>query len=379
MRMPIRLHLNTFIRLTAFKKCFLSHTTAQTNLNIIECDETILNKNEIQNTDQASLSFNAAACSGLKENISFKFDELILGKTSSSSNAGKFSCKLFKLERHGIFKHKKLEIFHEHIIDKSNRQNTNVSFELYKQRLSFSRPTLYEYITLKEQQAVSSHYSIISLVPMLLEINKNSRILECGTGSGSMTLFLSERLGGDGVLHSFDITVNKCEGAKEYFRNWKASYDLRASDNEKWPSNVKFGVLDLCGQNVLAEFSQFYDAIYLDMANLDKAISNAYNLLKHDGVLVVNALHITQIIKLLNAVRELNLGLKQELIMEPNNRLWDIRKILENNKVSGQTEKGSDPLNWTCRLEDRFDEKFKRGGLFFNYWSGFLIKFRKIK
>jgi len=29
-------------------------------------------------------------------------------------------------------------------------------------------------------------------------------------------------------------------------------------------------------------------------------------------------------------------------------------------------------------LEDRFNEKLKRGGLFFNYWSGFLIKLRKV-
>ncbi len=38
-----------------------------------------------------------------------------------------------------------------------------------------------------------------------------------------------------------------------------------------------------------------------------------------------------------------------------------------------------DSLKWTCRLEDRFVEKFKRGGAWFNYWSGFLIKLRKIK
>ena len=60
------------------------------------------------------------------------------------------------------------------------------------------------------------------------------------------------------------------------------------------------------------------------------------------------------------------------LEIEPSNRFWELRRIHEQ---SGDY----DPLKWTCRLEDRFVEKFKRGGTWFNYWSGFLIKFRKVK
>ena len=109
-----------------------------------------------------------------------------------------------------------------------------------------------------------------------------------------------------------------------------------------------------------------------------------YRLLKVGGVLVVNALHITQTLKILNAIKEANIGLEHELIMEPSNRLWEMRQIKKrsyetDNSESYNEDKLDEYLDWTCRLEDRFKEKYKRGGLFFNYWSGFLIKFRRVK
>jgi hypothetical protein len=121
------------------------------------------------------------------------------------------------------------------------------------------------------------------------------------------------------------------------------------------------------------------------MANIDIAIENAYKLVKPNGVVVINALHLTQIIRMLNNIRKKGIPFESELIIEPSNRFWDIRKILDGPKSnesldeqSNMASKNSD-FNWTCRLEDRFDEKYKRGGLFFNYWSGYLIKLRKIK
>ncbi len=131
---------------------------------------------------------------------------------------------------------------------------------------------------------------------------------------------------------------------------------------------MKFGLRDLCTEELGPEYHEFYDAVYLDMGDLDRAVLSAYKLLKVNGVLVMNALHLTQVVKVLNAIRGANLGLRHELIIEPANRLWEMRRI----------QRGSDGLDWTCRLEDRFDEKFKRGGMFFNYWSGFLVKLRKV-
>jgi hypothetical protein len=118
------------------------------------------------------------------------------------------------------------------------------------------------------------------------------------------------------------------------------------------------------------------------MADTDIAIENAHKLVKVNGVVVINCLHLTQIVKLLNNMRKKGLAFESELVIEPSNKFWEIRKIGDGAKGLVETPdtllKNTD-LNWTCRLEDRFNEKFKRGGLFFNYWAGFLIKLRKIK
>ena len=92
---------------------------------------------------------------------------------------------------------------------------------------------------------------------------------------------------------------------------------------------------------------------------------------------------------MLNNLDKYKLAYDIELVIEPSNRLWELRKIkIKNHKKTPESQnlvetnedniEIDEALNWSCRLEDRFHEKFKRGGLFFNYWSGFLIKIRKI-
>jgi len=137
-------------------------------------------------------------------NEPFKFGEFINCRlivsplNSNSKTPPTVSNRLIRLEHGRVFKTRRFDVFHEHICRLR-------SFTFKNLRFDFKRPSLYEYISLKEQQAVSSHFSIISLVPLLLEIEKGSRVLECGTGAGSMTLFLSERLGDTGLLHTFEL------------------------------------------------------------------------------------------------------------------------------------------------------------------------------
>lgn len=156
----------------------------------------------------------------------FKFGELVTCRVMTervskrNKQMPKINNRMFLLEPHGVFRTRAIEIFHEHIL--------NMQFFNFKSiRVDFKRPSLYEYVTFKEQQAVSSHYSILTLVPLMLELERGSRVLECGTGSGSMTLFLSRHLGNTGILHTFDLTEKKQQSAKKYFQEWKQAYDLR--------------------------------------------------------------------------------------------------------------------------------------------------------
>ena len=151
------------------------------------------------------------------------------------------------------------------------------------------------------------------------------------------------------------------------------------SESDKWPENVNFGTIDFTSHEFESKYHGSYDAIYLDMLNLEKAMPIAHKLLKKNGVLVVNAMHLTQCLSCLSAIRKLNLGLYRELVLEPCNRIWELNSTQNHRRFSGDEAVDPSPsdLDWTCRLEDRFDEKNKRGGLFFNYWQGFLMKFRK--
>lgn len=151
---------------------------------------------ETQLSHHPDLDFDESNDYLTKNTVPFKYNELVICKSVQrnlgNQNKQKVRVKMIQLKPNEVFRSREMEVFHEHIIAKSAVQNTNdVTFNINSTSLSFSRPTLYEYVTLKEQAAVSSHYSIISLVPMLLEIGCHSKVLECGTGSGSMTLFLS--------------------------------------------------------------------------------------------------------------------------------------------------------------------------------------------
>lgn len=372
---------SNIVNIKPFKYTFSDNVrSVQTNASILDHSSTLDESDSKEKKNvHPELDFHEEICSRLSNNQPFRIDELIVCKSITKIDwLDKVHTRLIKLKPNEIYRGIRFDILHEHIIDKSRRDLTkDVSFNLFSNSVTFSRPSLYEFNVLKEQAAVSSHYSIISMVPMLLEIGKNSRVLECGTGSGTMTLFLSERIGHSGLIHTFDIGRYKVEAAKEHFWRWKSHYDLSVGrDSEKWPSNVRFGVRDLCNEELSNDYTEFYDAIYLDMGDLDKAVLKAYKLLKLNGVLVMNALHLTQVMSVMNSVKKNRLGLENEIIMEPNNRLWEMRPIKTKSR-SADIQSESDVLDWTCRLEDRFVEKYKRGGMFFNYWSGFLIKFRK--
>ena len=55
---------------------------------------------------------------------------------------------------------------------------------------------------------------------------------------------------------------------------------------------------------------------------------------------MINALHLTQILKCLNRVKEKKIHLENEIIIEPSNRFWEIRKVHE------ATDE-FDPFKWT--------------------------------
>lgn len=187
-------------------------------------------------------------------------------------------------------------------------------------------------------------------------------MLESGTGNATMTLFLSQQLGKNAHLHSYDIKPTQL--VEKNYATWKNNYDLTHDFDEKWFSNVKFHQGDVGAIDFDKSFEGYFDCLYFDMAETERAVGNCYRLLKRNGVIVLNTMHLTQIMKTLRTVKNLDLKLETEAIIEPMNRLW---------KVASIDRERHDELNFVCRVDDDIQEtKYLR-----HYWQGFLVKFRK--
>jgi tRNA A58 N-methylase Trm61 len=308
----------------------------------------------------------------------FCADELILYRVLRKDKKGTInttSKKVVTLKEKGIIKTKFLEIFHEHIIGRTDEECTFKIFDDDKTLVKVKRPSIDEYMNGMSALAISSQFSVLSLVPFLLEIDKNSKILESGTGNGCMTLNLSKHLQGTtGEIHTFDVTEQKVMNAQANFTTWVNSYNRTNSD--KWPNNAKFFVGNITDYRFDEKYNEYYDAIYLDFCNLQSALKNVTELLRPNGVIIVNCMQLLQIVDCLNMIAKHKLNLKNEIILEPSNRLWDIQKPLypRNDDYSLHRDSSLD-LVYKCRLQNA--EKENGGGLT-NNWAGFLMKLRKV-
>ena len=311
----------------------------------------------------------------------FKTNEIVIAyiRNSYYHKDSTGNARVFQLSNNGVFTNKYLSILHKHIIDrrvencvfKIDPENSHDKFKII---ISIKRISLYEYIAKRSTIAVPSQFPILSLVPFLLELDKGKKVLESGTGNGSMTLTLSQYLdrNSNGQLDTYDIKLP--EKSIKYFNDWKDNYNTYSQN--KWFDNVNFYNGDISKYSFSEDLNGFYDNIYLDLINPQLAIGNLYKLLKKNGIIVVNVLHLTQILKCLKYIDQEKLNLVQEVIIEPSMRLWEIERYARH--VHDKNDSDDDTLNFKCRVEDASDSKVKRDGIFSQHWPGFLIKFRKV-
>jgi len=297
----------------------------------------------------------------------FKLDELVLTSVATpqhKSTKPQLKEKLIRLSANGILRSKTFEIFHENIIGAPTNPGIFRIFpesEEPNKYIQIKRPTLYEYIIgNNNKRAVSSHFSVLSYVPFLLELQRDSKVLESGTGNASMTLFLSQYLGKNADLHTYDIKPT--EMVERAYADWRNNFELTHDFEERWFDNVNFYQGDIGEQSFDKSLEGYFDCFYFDLANTEKAIVNCYRFLKRNGVIVLNTMHLTQIMKMLRVAK--NLKLDTEVILEPTNRYW---------RVAPFDHESDDVLNFVCRVEDNSENITSLG----YYWPGFLVKLRK--
>lgn len=144
----------------------------------------------------------------------------------------------------------------------------------------------------------------------LLDVQPGNKILEAGTGSGSMTLYLARSVGAEGEVWSYDLREEFHETAKELIN--------------QWPLEAKSIKLNCASVDTCEAGEQYFDGIFLDLLNPEQVLGKLQHLVKDGKPVVLLLLHITQVFDLIKYINENNLNFQVEKTVEVAERLWYI-------------------------------------------------------
>ncbi|XP_026210912.1 tRNA (adenine(58)-N(1))-methyltransferase, mitochondrial isoform X2 [Anabas testudineus] len=181
------------------------------------------------------------------------------------------------------------------------------------------RASLEDYVLFMKRGPAIAYPKDAATMLMMMDVTEGDCVLESGSGSGAMSLFLSRAVGSKGRVLSVEVREDHHRRAVLNYKRWRTSWSLRRG--EEWPDNVQFENTDLSTASSLLAH-QGFNAVALDLISPQLVLPTVIPHLHHGGVCAVYLANITQVIDLLEGLRCLALPLLCERIIEVPIREW---------------------------------------------------------
>ncbi|KAM3594820.1 uncharacterized protein V6R79_014550 [Siganus canaliculatus] len=181
------------------------------------------------------------------------------------------------------------------------------------------RASLEDYVLLMKRGPAIAYPKDAGIMLMMMDVTEGDSVLESGSGSGAMSLFLSKAVGSKGSVLSVEVREDHLRRAVLNYRNWRSSWSLRGQG--EWPDNVHFHNADLSTASLLLA-GRGFNAVALDLVNPQLALPTVVPHLHPGAVCAVYLANITQVIDLLEGLRCSELPLLCERIIEVPIREW---------------------------------------------------------
>ena len=185
------------------------------------------------------------------------------------------------------------------------------------------KPTRFQYTLNMPRVATIVYPKDIGAIVTYSNISNGDIVIEAGSGSGSLTINLSEIVGEEGHVYSYDIRSDMSETAESNLRKFSPNY-----------KNVTFKIGDV--SKTLLE--QNVDAVILDLPEPWHSVDSSAKALKFGGTFLSFLPNVSQVSDLVEEIKkhpEFSLINTVEII----ERSWDVsgRTMRPSHKMIGHT------------------------------------------
>ncbi|XP_028994588.1 tRNA (adenine(58)-N(1))-methyltransferase, mitochondrial isoform X2 [Betta splendens] len=188
------------------------------------------------------------------------------------------------------------------------------------------RASLEDYVLFMKRGPAIVYPKDAATMLLMMDVTEGDFVLESGSGSGAMSLFLSRAVASTGRVLSVEVREDHHRRAMLNYKHWRTSWSLRGG--KEWPDNVLFHNADLCTASSLLD-GQGFNAVALDLINPHLVLPTVIPHLHPGAVCAVYLANITQVSDLLEGLRCLALPLLCERIIEVPVRDWLVAPALQ--------------------------------------------------